>query len=312
MMDDILKLLRYTLLVVLTIIFCNNALYSQEAEHPFRKIRYVYDETGNYVEEVQFFDEQTRKLIKSYSLRENNPYNDLPFPKTEGRFLTYDLTGVGINDIVLSKGLLNTISGLPNNFILTGGAMSFSGISGSNSNYAIITYYFNIGDIEEGIAYSSIIYVFNNVGQIIKEVTNIIAPIGDRVITTNGEYMAVGYGPIFDLNSKIIVNDGCIIYNFKNDEVIDHRSPSGYGLATPMVFDNLITIIHENSVNRYYFVFDFENNKKYSKKYSNDIITKGRLKKITQTGFVFEVEEKGSGTYKTEKYTDVFKEEVIK
>ncbi|MCF6318628.1 MAG: hypothetical protein L3J83_04990 [Proteobacteria bacterium] len=312
-MNQLIKHGKYIIVLVFFIFLCIIDAYPQNIYQPFKKIQYVYDDTRNFVEEIHFFDEQSKELIKTFNLKENNPYKGLPFPIVKDVFLTFDLSGVKLNEIKLGKGKLHTLKGLPDDFELkNGGATSFSGVYERNPDYTIVAYYFNAGIAEEVVAYSTIIYVFNKKGEIIKEIVDLEAPLGDQVITKNGKYLAIGYGATTDANFKILSNDGCLIYNLTNENVIDQKAPEGYSWSSPMVYGDLVVIVHESTTKRYYFVFDFNKNKRFSKVYDKSKLNKGQLKEIIEEGFVFEVGERGSGIYKVDKYINDFKWEAIK
>lgn len=303
---------RILILITINILYALN-VYSQHGDQSFRKIQYVYDETGNFVEEMKFYNEGTKQLANSFNLIENNPYNSLPYPVIKDKILSYDLSGVRLNDIMLRKGKLNITFGVSDTVLLRNiGATSFSGVYEDNSNYSIVCYYLNVGGEDNIVAYSAIIYVFNCEGGIVKEIDDIEAPVSNQLISRDGRYLAVGYGSTMDLNNMIVSNDGCLIYDLITDDIIDHKSPDGFSWTVPMIIDNLIVVVHENSNEYYYYVYDFEKNKKYSHVFERREFINGQLKDITKEGFIFNLDNKANSEKKTVRYSNEFKVEDIK
>ncbi len=292
--------------IVIAILICSFG-YSQSGDTSIKKIRYIYDSTGNFVDKLTFHDSITGEQINSFDIRQNNPFNGLPYPKFNTRFLSYDVKGVKLNELSEKIKNLNIVSGITDDFELLGSAYIFSGVYESNNNYSVITYHFNVGNIEDVIAYCSVIYVFNNRGEIIKTVDDISSPVGDRVLTPDGRFLAVAYLGNYNTDYEIISDQGCMIYNLENDSVINMVTPKKYnGFTAPVIAGTKLVIKCRNAKEINYSIMDFEKNIKYTKSYSKSLIKNGLLKKITDEGFVFEKGEKGSGIYKTDKYEEDF------
>lgn len=299
---------RKWILVTINIILVT-AIYSQDNSQSFRKIQYVYDKTGNLIEKVQFYNEKTGQLVNSFDVNKSNPFSNLPFPSIVDKFLFYNLSDVKLNEISLDKGLLNIISGFSEEIILDGGnAVSFYDIYEGNPDFTILTYYLIISIGEEPVAYSTVIYVLDYEGNNIFTLDQLNSPIGRSVITANGQYLAVEYEEEIDVTSQQVRKAGCLIFNLENNEVINYNAPDGFSQSVPQTSKDLIIISNHGVEENLYYIFDFDNNKAYSKLYKTSSL--GKLRDINLEGFVFS--EANSTSLHIDKYNDVFDEEEFK
>jgi hypothetical protein len=307
-------------------------LISFYAESQSNKIVYNFktDNVSNCLISVDFIDSNSGKIIKTFDVIENNPYNHLNYKDTIsnnwGKKLNcfnkvYNIRSLNIDDIIPPDFRKNYSPTRVNiNLKYYNIATSYSDYYLQAKDYVLLAYKFEIMDyldILGGIKSSLII--LNKYGDIIYKLNDIEVDINFPVLTANGKYFSFSYGA-GDEDGSLFKHNGSRIYDVLGNKIIaDFKA----GITNPMIIsENKIMIMADSSVkksddglDRYSrcYVYDFKNKKIFSKTYSNDTLL--NILQYTEQGFIFKNDSKTkyneTNLQKIDLYEKAFKKEEL-
>lgn len=308
-----ISLKKISILMVFSLLLTTTCrLFSQNSSDENFEIKYIYDDSGNFVYQIEFWDINSNQKLKTIKIEEVNPFGQLPYEKIKDIFIKYKLKDVVLSEINLSNSKLNIIDGIRKDLLLENNTANiFPTVYENNTKYAIIKFQLNIVIEESPIAYSTIVYIYNNKGEKVMAIDNIENPVGDINITENG-YVGIPYEGKVDINFNQISSGGCLVYDLNSSDIRDYKSPDGYGWSYASSNNNLLIITYENSTSRLYKIYDFDEKVVYSKLYERNVFKKNALIDINKTGFVFSVDGIRSGKTKVDLFSKEFEKESLK
>lgn len=299
-----------TILVLFTL--CLPALAQTPAKERFRTVN---NENEYYIE---FIDTVTKQVKKTFDLRKNNPYNNLPNSKkgeSSNGYNEYQFDNIKLKDVDLKVANLVKNMSFDDDYLIekaTGMSSDVVLANDYSSNYVIIKYNFLLVDGTSLLGESSIIFLFSSEGDFIKKFNSFTRQCHNSCVTENGKYLAFTYGSIADESLSYFDKVGFQIIDVETGRVIvdnDFEAPVQSTVST--CFGNLIRISCMSLDYNTYIIYDFKKNKKYTKDYPTDG-SAGRRKGVTDVGLVYEEPPRGSNILRTDYYETDFKVEVIK
>ncbi len=306
-------------MAVLTIIFFLPAitfrpLIGQDLKNNF-KANFIYYDNQRYIEEIEFIDNEKGEIIKSFNIVENNPYQNLNYPiirQSKQGYNVYEIDNVQVKEIDLNEPSFVHRRNISDSFLIEGGAIkSYHVLNYTDTSYIVLKYHVNLYMGECLVGVSNTIYIFKNNGDLIKKFNQFNTQCIRPTITQNGMYFAYGYGGNVDEGFGYFDEVGYIIYDIQNEvNMVEKKTKKRYHEAIPVIDGNLIRICQHTYDTTHYVVFDFNKRLKYEKSYPLNCL--GFFIDVNNDGFVFELEPRGSGKFRTDFYEIDFKVEEIK
>lgn len=244
---------------------------SSEEKHqnPFKKIRPHFKTPGQYHDKIEFWDEESRELIKTIDLEILNPFNNLPFSVIGRSYGSqqYDLNGVDIAQLEQHIGALDvpepTADRTPTHS--DGQILVFNGSTMGHFTVVAFNLYLR-NDHREVIAIISDYFVINDKGDITSQFRSNKGG-SKAVVTQDGKYVAVHYGGQYGEDEYL--PEGLLFYQAKGGEIIftDTLSRGTWAYYFP-IHDYIVSIEQfgggKNLKERYSF-YKIKEGKKYSR-----------------------------------------------
>jgi len=276
---------------------------------------YIGNKDNNVYITVNFVDTSTNKVITTFDLPKNNPYNKLNYPSKKGNSIdntnkTYNFEKVRLDKIVLPEGKLVLKKNLDRLMPDKGlSAWSFyqASISGK---FLVVIYRFYVNWGEDVVGRSDVVYIFDNKGNILHKLENFDTDVSEWAITENGRYFSYGYGDVEDESLDNFSDVGYKILDMKNNKIAyEENFGDKYSEIRTRNVKNMVKITCFSINNRYIFI-DFDKNKKYSRIFSNE--EDNLWQNITDEGVIMYVGNRNSNKLKLLRFKDDFKVEDIK
>ncbi len=300
------------LTVLLLFILCLPSLAQTPAKERFRTVN---NENEYYIE---FIDTITKQVKKTFDLRKNNPYNNLPYSKkgeSSNGYNEYQINNIKLKDVDLKVANLVKNMSFDDDYLIekaTGMSYDVALYNDYASKYILVVYDFLLVDETSLLGESSIIFLFSSDGDFIKKFNSFTRQCHNSCVTENGKYLAYTYGSMADESMNYFDKVGFQIIDVETGKVIvdnDFEAPVHSTVTT--CFGNLIRISCMSLDYNTYIIYNFEKSKKYTKAYPTDG-SAGRGRGVTDVGFVFEEPPRGSNIFRTDYYETDFKVEEIK
>jgi len=298
-----------TILVLFTL--CLPSLAQTPAKERFRTVN---NENEYYIE---FIDTITKQVKKTFDLRKNNPYNNLPFSKkgvSSNGYNEYQFDNIKLKDVDLKVANFVKNMSFDDDYIIDNATGISSDVVLANnysSNYVIVKYNFFLTEGTSLLGQSSVVHVYTAEGALFKQIYAFTTQCQNLCITEDGQFIAYTYGGIADEGFERFDTIGYQIMDVQTENVIIDESFIHPVCETLMgCFGNLIMAACDKLNVITFIVYDFENKKKYTKDYPVSVL--GKRRGITDFGFSFEVESNGTNVIRTDYYETDFKVEEIK
>ncbi len=311
---------NFTIVIITIVLSINNFVFIQNITAQSRKnkisLNYNPNNKKKYIKTIDFINPITKDTVITFDVHTHNPYDNINFTLLDNTnsqdYKQYKINNITKKDFKLSEARFGFRKDLPDTALISDGfATSYSGVFFSDTTYIIVLYKFILYQGGSFLGMSTTILILSNEGQIIHKLNDFSTECYSPSITKDGKYFAYGFGGGNDEEGNTLDSVGYAIIDLKSEKIIIYENiDKDYYSALPYSYGNLIRINCKKNKYRKYIVYDFDENKKYSKTY--DIRQIPFLKKITKYGFVFEEGESSSNQYRTDYYNKVFEQEDIK
>ncbi len=300
--------------IVVLLVLINCFAYGQTSKLNQKNkivLNYSLDNQKHYIKSIDFVNPLTKETINSFNIYQNNPYENLNYPKlvkrNEQDNKYYKINNVRIRDFSISEGKFNYRKDTPDTTkIINGFAGSYSAVFYSDTSHLIVLYELRMYQEDSFLGVSTSVFILTNNGSISHRLSFFETECHSPTITKNGKFFAYGYGGSVDENFSYLDSVGYVIYYLqKNKIIIDEIIDKKYYDALPYNYDNLIRVNCKSYQNRTYVIYDFENNRVYEKSYPIEQVR--LIREVTDIGFIFEERQHGSGKFRTDYYKEVFK-----
>lgn len=231
--------------------------------------RFVYESmigTGDELK-IEFVDTTQNKTINTFSLAENNPYNQLDYPVLETRkgrgpdYKTYqvDIEKLKNNELPIKLHNINPIIESYSSLLM----WTYHSIGIFEDTTLVIRYDLTVGGYDMVFATCATFYILDRFGNIVSVLDNLNRNKLFEFAVTGQRYFVCTYYPSKYGISK---NPGYLAYDLQNNKLIDQYEFEGkYSGIGVRGYDYLIRVgfaKHNNTEDLVYF--DFFRNKKYS------------------------------------------------
>ncbi len=283
---------------------------------PYHLVYLAPKEYSAYVS-IQFVDTASKKIIATFDLVKNNPFNKLNYPTikrkryyNEEPNIAYNFEKVRLDKIVLPEGKLvlkkNMGKPLPDKG-LTGWSFYQASISGK---FLVVNYRFYVNWGEDVVGRSDAVFIFNQRGKLLHKLENFNTDVSEWAITENGRYFSYGYGDVEDESLDNFSDVGYKILDMKINKIAyEENFGDRYSEIRTRNVKNMIKITCFSINNRYIFI-DFVKNKKYSRIFSHE--EDNLWQNITDEGVIMYVGNRKSKMFQLLSFEDDFKVEDIK
>lgn len=263
---------------------------------------------------INFIDVKTKKVLDSFNLVENNPFNKLDYPELKGNSMdqpnkVYNLNNIPLNKIDLKDCNLVIKKSIDQN-------KAYAELTGWNfyhavnmTDYLVVQYYFGLGLGESLLGCSDAIFIFNKTGELLHRITGFETNVREWGLTENGKYFSYAYGSALDESLDYFSTVGYKIFDLEENKII-YQEDFGYEFneIRTGARDNLIAVTGF-SIDYYYIFLDFSNNKKYTRTFTNKEL--GLWKELTTEGLVLYVEKRNSDSFKLLRFDTDFEVNTI-
>lgn len=276
---------KFTLALGLLLALCSPKVYAQSSDKlttdELKQVDFSKPisstQTADRKFTLVFVDTQKRSIIKTFDIRQNNPFAKMGKKTNDPNYDVYEFESKKLKDVFpnfsyehyVNKDKLNESVSISK--VNVGYWLGFS----ENKQYAAVSY--TVAS-EIGVC-RTLIMVFNRTGLEISRFTVDLA-IKDIGLTNNGEYTAILY-EWKEIDNGYVINGGIKIIKNKGNEVIyDKEIANLTGISN---YNNIFyTGIHPyNSKEGLWVIknwyFDFENKKVYSRELDVDCVGKAEL-----------------------------------
>jgi len=279
------------------------------------KIDFIYFENQRYVKEIHFVDTEKGNITKSFSIVENNPYQNLKYPllrQSKQGYNIFEIDNIRIKDVELNGPTFVHARSLTDTFkIINGAIKSYHELRFTDTSHIILKYHLNLYMGDGLVGVSNTIYLFRKDGELLKKYDQFNTQCLTPCVTSDSKYFAYSFGGIVDESLSYFAGLGYhIIDLFNNELIVDEMVDKKYHGVGTTNDTSLIRIGLKMLNSRNYIIYNFSINKKYEKEYPIDSI--GLWRKVTSNGFVFEENFRGSNKFRIDFYETEFKVEDIK
>jgi len=322
----IFNFMRHAILIIAILMGCGTGCWGQDRHQSIpglsvkkpiekRPIRF-YMPNGQHLR-VDFYDTLANKLITSFDILQNNPYNNFPFEVRRKDAYGYAFYKIPTEEAEnrrkywLSERYLPKYDSLLKPVFLTSNHTVYDG---QDRDYAVVGYrMLTFGEVGLPIGFHSTYYVFNSKGEIISTFEHISEGASAYVAVSNdGRYLFVSSDDVqeFPDDEAELGKPMYEIYEVATkkklfESLIPGAEESVYPKA---VFKNMFLFgVNLNEEGKTYSVVDIENKMIYQKHYDYDQYKK--LYQVDKEGIFF----KGvDGKIFLEKYLDFEKQNLVK
>lgn len=253
--------------------------------------RFVYEGmigTGDELK-IDFVDTTQNKTINTFSLAENNPYNQLGYPVMEtqkGRgpdYKTYqvDIEKLKNNELPIRLHNINPIIESYSSLLM----WTYHSIGIFEDTTLVIRYDLTVGGYDMVFATCATFYILDRYGNIVSVLDNLNRNKLFEFAVSGQRYFVCTYYPS---NYGISKNPGYLAYDLQNNKLIDQYEFEGeYSGIGVRGYDCLIRIgLARNNNTEDLIYLDFEKNKKYKKNLHMNLLLS--TKEINRDGFIYQ------------------------
>lgn len=252
--------------------------------------RFVYESmigTGDELK-IEFIDKTQNKVINTFSLAENNPYNQLDYPVLETQkrrgpeYKTFqvDIEQLKNNEIpVKLKNITPEIESF--SYALM---WSYHSIGIFEDTTLVIRYDLAIGGYDVILATCATFYILDRYGNVVSVLNDLNKNELFEFAVTGQRYFICTYYPSKYGKSK---NPGYLAYDLKNNKLIDQYEFEGkYSAIGVKGYEGLIRIgLAKNNNTEDLIYYNFVENKKYSANIHMNILLS--TKEVNRSGIIF-------------------------
>lgn len=263
---------------------------------------------------INFIDTNSREIISTFDLVENNPFNKLNYPELAKNNINsqnkkYDLVGIPLKEIeidgcniILRKGEELTTSYND----LVGYNFYYASVNGNN---LVVHYLFYLYLEETVIGRGDLILIFDSVGNILHKIQDFDTNVIEWGLTDNARYFSYGYGGVVDESLEPFSTVGYKVIDLEeNKTVVQEDFGYKFNEVRTGAFKNIITVAGF-SLDYYYIFIDFAKKRKYKRILTN--IELGLWKELTDEGLILYKNNRESNSITYLKFDTDFEVEKI-
>ncbi|MCF8347472.1 MAG: hypothetical protein K9G61_01545 [Bacteroidales bacterium] len=308
---------RFGVFVILfTIISFFNLTGIAQQFDPNSPYQFVHDNKNSdvYVS-INFIDTTTKQILNTFSLLENNPFNNLDYTELEKSDygqpnIRYNLDGIPLNEININGNKIVLRSSLDlttPKLDIVGWNFYYATISGV---YLVVHYLFYINDDDFVLGRSDEIIIFNKKGEILHKLKDFDTNVREWALTENGRYFSYAYGGVLDESLNYFSTVGYKVIDLEEDKIV-YAEDFGYEYNEVRTGskNNLIAVTGF-SLDYYYIFLDFSKKRKYIRTFTNKEL--GLWKEITNEGLMLYQEDRNSNSFRLLQFESDFKVEDIR
>jgi hypothetical protein len=275
----------------------------------------VYDKENSQIYlTINFIDTNTRQIINSFDLAENNPYNNLEYTELERN--SFDQPNRVYN---LSKGPLDKINLNGCNLVIRENIkknQTYTELTGWNfyqafnmGEYLLVHYSFYLNSGDALFGRSDAILVFDKNGNQLYTVTGFDTNVREWGLTKNGRYFSYAYGGALDESLYPFSTVGYKVFDLVENKIV-FQEDFGYQFNEVRTRGrgNIISAAGF-SIDKHYTFLDFSRNELYKRTFSRKELE--LWKDMTPEGLVFYVGKRNSEKTKTLTFKDDFEVQKI-
>lgn len=270
----------------------------------------VYDKSNNDIYlSVNFIDTETKRILNTFDLVENNPFNKLDYPELkQNKFnqpnKSYNLDGISLDKIkvpveklVLKNNFDQTI---PKNE-LVGWSFYQASISGE---YLVVNYSFNVHWGDMVLGRSDAVFIFNNQGEQLHKLEGFDTNVREWGLTKNGRYFSYAYGSALDESLSSFSSVGYKVIDLEENKIMFQEDfGHKFNEVRTSSWNNMI-VATGFSVDYYYIFLDLTKKVKYTRVFTNKEL--GLWKELTDKGVIIYNGKRNSDSFKLLKFDTDF------
>nr|NQU89965.1 hypothetical protein [Bacteroidota bacterium] len=310
-----IKIFEKVVLIVLihTSIMCN-PLFGQK-KNAIAPVNFLYYNNQKYIGVIEFINTDNGEVLKSFNVVENNPFNNLAYPvlkQSKQGYNVYEIDDVQVKDINLNGPKFVIRRDISDSLTIKDGAIkSYHSLKFRDTSYFVLKYHLNLYVGDELLGVSNTVYIFKKDGKLMKKFDQLDTQCLTPCVTSDGKYFAYGFGGVVDESLSYFDNLGYRIIDLENESlIVDAFIEKKYHDINVTNDSNLVRLTLKTMNTRSYWVYDFNKQKKFNKEYSIDEM--GLWIDVLPEGFVFELDYRGSGNFRTDYFETDFNVEAIK
>jgi hypothetical protein len=255
---------------------------------------------GFQIVRLDFVDDKTSQVVKSFDVYANSPFEKLGFPVTGvnfegGSIYMVDKVLPGDSGLYLNKSsmFLDSMPGVPFE------VFSLASVDGEGKNFTAVTYRMQVKKeykeanedsnqkVEISTSYNSLI-VLNNHGEVIQEIDNLDVGFYPPVTSENGKYVAFIYEECDNEECEPPVRHGLKFVSLNDGKIIDFAIPISERIIGRATNEHnrfrFETNLGWKPVQTIFRVFDLEEREAYEKPLLDE---RKYLYAITSSGLTF-------------------------
>lgn len=206
---------------------------------PFQFVYQGIDDFDNLAE-INFIDPITKVVHNSISLAELNPFRNLKYQKiekgTNDSFRNYErylLNNIYLKDINLQEGKIISNNKLTDTLFIRNAIIDVYHSWDIVDSTLIIKFELAIIDYDNVLAYSDVFFIFDQFGNLIKEINSLDYRCNEFTITSNRKFFASTYSITNDSFSESIDGFGYFIYSLSENRIAyqENFNPNFIGIG---------------------------------------------------------------------------------